>query len=160
MFANFSRVIARVRKKSSGFLPRRLSDVLLGGVVIVAGRNGVAIHFERGEEFEHLLDFLHVGLLIDGGVGGDLVAQELGHANGLDAFLEHSLAFNDEVVGVFEAIDMDVPIEPLGGPMVGRPSGFALANGLGILFRNQLLGSATGQRRFQRWASRCGRDAP
>ena len=89
-----------------------LDHVLLGGVVIVAGRNRVAIHFERGEELEHLLDFLHVGFFINGGVGRDLVAEDLRHLDGFDAFLEDAFALDDQIVGVFEAVDMDVPIHP------------------------------------------------
>ena len=150
ILANFSRVIARVRKKSSGLLAQALDHVLLGGVVIVAGGNRVAVHPERGEELEHLLDFLHVGFLVDGGVGGHLEAEELGHVDGLDAFLEHAFALDDQVVGVFQAVHVDVPVHPLGGRDDRAAVVLALADGLGVLVGDQLLGQQPGERRLQR----------
>ena len=100
--------------------------VLLGGVVLVAGGNGVAIDAERGEVGEHLLDLGHVGLFIDRGVGGHLVAEDLRHADGEDALLEDALALDDEIMRALQAVEMDIPVHPAArgrSPALRRPSG-------------------------------------
>ena len=109
----------------------------------------MAIHFQRGEELEHLLDFLDLGFLIDGGVGGHLVAENFGHAHGCDAFLEDAFALDDQIVGVFQAVDVDVPVHPFGGPDDGAAVGFPFADGLGILFGNKFLLEQLGQGRLR-----------
>ena len=133
-----------------GLAAQALNHVLLGDVVIVARGNGVAVHVERGEELEHLLDLFDVGLLVHRGVGRHLEAQQLGHADGFDAFLEHPFALDDEVVRVFQAVHVDIPVEPLSGLDDGVAIVFALADGLDILVRDEFLAQQPGERRLQR----------
>ncbi len=130
-------------------LVEALDHVLLGRVVFVAGGNGVAIDLERRKEREHLFDLLHLGLFIDSRVRGDLVAQQLGHANGCDTFLEDAFPLDDEVVSVFEAVDVDVPVHPLGRLDGGAAVGFSFADGLGVLVGDQLFREQFCQRRLQ-----------
>ena len=141
-------------------LAEALDHVLLGGIVIVAGGDGVAVHFERGKELEHLLDLLDIGFLIDGRVGGDLVAENLGHADGLDAFLEHAFTLDDEVVGVFQAVHVNIPVQPFAGRMGGRPSLLAFANGFGVFVGDQFFGEQPGESRFQRGSVNAGEVIP
>ena len=110
----------------------------------------MAVHFERGEELEHLLDLLDVGLLIDGGVRRHLVAKDLRHADRLDALLEHPFALDDQVVRIFQAVNVDVPVQPLGRLDGGTAIVFAFADGFGVLVGNQLLSQQTGEGRFYR----------
>ena len=93
----------RVRKKSSGLQIEPLDHVLLGGVVFVAGRNGVAIDAEIGEIIEHLLDLLHVGFLVNRRVRRDLIAENLRHLDRQNAFLENAFALHDQIVRAFQA---------------------------------------------------------
>ena len=160
IFANFSNRHGAREEEVFRLAAQALDHVLLGGVVVVARGNGVAVHFERGEELEHLLDLLYVGFLIDRGVGRHLVAEQLGHADRLDALLEHPFALDDQVVRVFQAVNVDVPIEPLARLDGGAAIVFAFADGLGVLVGNQLLGEQPGEGRLLRWASRCRRGGP
>ena len=68
----------------------------------------------------------------------------------LDAFLEHAFALDDQVVRVFQAVHVDVPVQPLGRADDGAAVVFALADGLGVLVGDQLLGQQPGERRLQR----------
>ena len=123
-------------------LAKTLDHVLLGGVVVVAGRDGVAVHFERGKVAEHVFQLLHLGLLIHGRVRRDLVAEDLGHLDGFDTFLEDAFALDDEVVGVFKSIDVNVPIHPFvrrDGDL-GAGLGVGLADDFGVLLGNEFLG--------------------
>ena len=61
-----------------------------------------------------MFDLFHVGLLVNGGVGRDLVAENLRHLNREDAFLEHALALDDQIMRVFQSVDVHVPVHPLG----------------------------------------------
>ena len=125
-----------------------LDHVLLGGVVIVPGRDGVAVHVQRGEELEHVLEFRDIGFLVDGGVGRDLVAENLRHADGLDAFLEDTFALDDQIVGEFQPVHVDIPVHPLAGADdgLGLRCSVGPANGLGLLLRDQAC------RRARRWS--------
>ena len=100
----------------------------------------MAIHFERGEELEHVVQFRHVGFAVNGGVGGDLIADNLGHLDGFHAFLEDAFAFDDEIVREFQTVHVDVPVHPFGrtddGFLFG--GGVGGADGLGFLFRDQV----------------------
>src|ERR1700736_6989598 len=89
-----------------------LDHVLLRRVVLVAGRNGVAIHTEIGKIIEHLFDLFHVGLLVDRRVRRDLIAENLRHLDGENALLKHALALDDQIVNPLESIEVDVPIHP------------------------------------------------
>jgi len=71
--------------------------VLLRRIVIVAGRNRVAVHFQRGQVLEHVLDLLDIRFLVNGRVGGDLITANLRHLDGFHAFLENSFTFHDQI---------------------------------------------------------------
>ena len=88
--------------------------VLLGGVVFVTGRDGVTIHAEIGKIIEHLLDLLHVGFFVDGRVGRHLIAEHLRHLDRENAFLEDAFALHDQIVRPLEAIEVHVPVHPVG----------------------------------------------
>ena len=90
-----------------------LHHVGLGGVIFVAGRDGVAVHVQRVQELEEVLDFLHLGLLVNGRVGRDLVAEHLRHAHRQHGLLEDAFALHDEVMRPLEAVEMHIPIHPL-----------------------------------------------
>ena len=101
----------------------------------------MAIDAEGGEELEHLLQLGDVGLLVHRGVGGDLVAEDLGHADGEDALLEDALAFDNEVMGELQAVHVDVPVVPLAGADddLGAGLGLGVADRLGLGLGDQLL---------------------
>src|SRR5579862_1960774 len=84
-------------------LAEAFNHVLFGCVVIVAGRNGVAITTKPGEEFEHLLDLKLVGLFVNRCVGRHLMVENLRHFDGFDAFLEHTFALDDKIVSKFQS---------------------------------------------------------
>ena len=130
------------QEELGGVFAQALDHVLLGRVVIVARRNGVAVDPQRAQELEHLLEFGRFGLLVDGGVGGDLIAEDLGHLDGRHALLEDAFAFDDEIVGEFQAVDVDVPVVPLAGANhhLGLGGRVGLADDLGLLVGDQLLG--------------------
>ncbi len=136
-------------KEILGLAIEPLDHVLFGGVILVARRDSVAIDLERGEVFEHLLDFLDIGFLVNGGVGGHLVAENFRHPDRLDAFLENALALDDQIVGIFQAVDMHVPIHPLGGFDGRTLIRFTLSDGLSILGSDQVLSEQGGEFRFQ-----------
>ena len=100
----------------------------------------MTVRAEPGEKLEHLLDLPDVGLLVNRRVGGDLVAEDLGHPDRLNAFLEDAFALDNEVVRVLESVDVHVPIHPGGrsnhGLGLGRagplPPAGAVADGLGV----------------------------
>lgn len=139
-----------------------LDHVLFGGVVVVARGNRVAIDVERAEELEHVLDLLHVGFLVDGRVGRGLVAENLRHLDGGDAFLEDTLALNDEVVREFEAVHVDVPIHPLArlDDDLGLRGGVGGADGVGFLLGDELFGDELLELRLQLWRENGGQIFP
>ena len=128
-------------EKILGLFAKARDHVLLRRVVFVAGRNRVAVHFKRTKELEHVLDFRHVGLLIDGRVGGDLVAENLRHLDRLNALLEHAFTLDNEVVREFQAVHVDVPIHPFrrADDHFAARRGIGLADGFGVLVGNQFL---------------------
>ncbi len=132
------RHVAREEKLFRVFAETR-NHVLLGRIVIVAGRNRVAIHFERREILEHILDFLNVGLAINRCVRRDLIAANFRHLDRLDTFLEHAFAFDDQIVREFQAVNVDVPIHPFRRTnddfLFRRVVGFT--DDFGFFFRNQ-----------------------
>ncbi len=101
-----------------------------------------------GQEIEHLFDFIHVGFLVDGGVGGNLVAKKFCHLDRLDALGEHSLAFDDQVMNAFEGIDMDVPVHPLAGSDTRPAVVPALADLGGFFLGDEFLGEKLVEERF------------
>ena len=111
--------------------------MILGRVIIIARRNSVTVQFEGGEKLKHGLDFLDLRLLINGRVGGDLVSKNLGHLDCFNGFLENSFALDNQIMSVFQAIDMDIPIHPLGGCDDRAVVAFALANRFGVFLSYQ-----------------------
>src|ERR1035437_7375694 len=83
--------------------------------IAVCRRDLVAVHTERFEIKEQLLDFLHVGLFIDRGVGAHLEARRLGELDALDGFLKYALALHGDIVIFLHAIEMHVEVEALVG---------------------------------------------
>ena len=128
------------QEKVFGPFAEAFDHVLLGGIVIVTGRNGVAIDAKPGEELEHLLEFFDFSFFVDGRIGRDLKAKLLGHLDGLDAFFEDAFAFNDEIVGVLKAVDVHVPVHPPGGANHRAAIVFAFADRVQILVGDQVLG--------------------
>ena len=96
-----------------------LDHVLLGRVVLVAGRNSVAVHAEIGEIIEHLFDLFHISLLVDRRIGSDLIAQNLRHLDRENAFFENAFALDNQIVNPLEAIEVDIPIHPHARPNGG-----------------------------------------
>ena len=71
--------------------------------------------------------------------------------HGRHALLENTLAFDDEVVGELQAIDMDIPVMPLAGPdhRLGLGSRISLADRFSLLFGHQFLSQQLGQLGFK-----------
>ena len=98
----------------------------------------MAVDAEIGKEIEELLELYHVGFLVDGGVSRDLVAEDLRHADGENAFLENALPLHDQVVRPFQSVEVHVPIHP-----AARRNGRfrrifrSLPDNFRVLFRNQ-----------------------
>ena len=80
----------------------------------------MAIDSEIGEIIKHLLDLLHVGLLINRRVRRHLIAEDLRHLDREDAFLENTFSLDDQIVYSLKPIEMNVPIHPI----AGRDRGF------------------------------------
>ena len=76
----------------------------------------MAVDAEIAQEIEHLLHFLHVRFLVDGGVRRDLVAENLRHLDREDAFLEDAFAFHDQIMRPLQTVEMDIPIHPFARP--------------------------------------------
>ena len=55
----------------------------------------MAVHAEVAQKIEHLLDLIHIGLLVNGGICRHLIAEKFGHLDCKNAFLEHTFAFNN-----------------------------------------------------------------
>lgn len=132
-----------------GIFAEAFSHVFFGGIVIVAGGDGMAIDAEPGEILEHLFQFGDIGFLVNSRIGGDLVTENLGHFYGGDAFLEDTFALDDQVVGIFEAVDMDVPIDPPGGCNGRAVVRFAFADEIEIFFGDELFGEQSLEGAFE-----------
>ncbi len=129
------------KKEIFGLQIEPLNHVFFRRVVFVAGRDGVAVHAEIGKIIEHLLDFLHVGFLVDGCVGRDLIAEQLRHFDRENAFFENAFALDNEIVNALKPIEMDVPIHPFARADSGLGRIFrALADFRRIFFREQTSG--------------------
>ena len=103
---NFCELFARHRpgqEKIFRVFAQSLSHILLRRVVIITGTDRMPVHFHRRKELEHLLDFLDVRLLVNGGVGRNLEAEKFCHSNGGDTFSEHTFALHNQIMGVFQA---------------------------------------------------------
>ena len=100
----------------------------------------MSIHSEPREVVKHLLQLVHVGFLVNGRIGGDLIAQNFRHADGGDAFLEDAFPFDNEVMGAFQAVEMHIPIHPA---RWGDAGSVGLARAVsdfgGLIWRDQFL---------------------
>ena len=124
--------------------------VLFRRVIFVAMRNRVPIHFQRREKLKHLLDLLHLRFLVHRGVRCHLVSKKLRHPNGLHAFLEDSLALHNQVMRIFQAINVDIPVHPFCRLDRGPAIILALPNRFNVLIRNQFSREQLRKGRFQR----------
>ena len=98
----------------------------------------MTVHAKIGEKIEHLLDFLHGGFFINSGIGRDLITEELRHFDGENAFLEHALALDDQVMRPLESVEMHIPIHPFARPDRRFSRIFwPFANVAGIFFTQQ-----------------------
>src|SRR2546421_7489062 len=86
--------------------------VLFSRVIFVTGRDSVTVHAEIGEIIEHPFDLLHVSLFLYGRIRRDLVAEDLRHLDGQNAFFENAFALHNEVVCSLQTIEVHVPIHP------------------------------------------------
>ena len=88
-----------------------------------------------------LLEFLDIGFFVNGCVGRGLVPEHLRHLDGFHAFLEHALAFNNEIVREFQSVHMHIPIHPLAGLDHGLLFGSLVrfADLLRVLFQKLIL---------------------
>src|ERR1051325_8817587 len=117
-----------------------LDHVLFRGVVVVAGCDRVTIDAEIGEIIEHLLDLMHIGLFIHGRIRRDLIAKDLGHFDGENAFLEHAFALDDQIVGalgvdghtITPGYDYDAAKKDMIKRLNLRPENFFLTRGMTI----------------------------
>ena len=72
-----------------------------------------------------MLEFGHIGLLVNRGVGRDLVTKNYCHTNCGNAFLKDPFALHDQVMRALQTVQMDIPIHPLRGRNHGT-GGFCL----------------------------------
>src|SRR5258708_12432322 len=91
-----------------------IGHILLRSIVIVARSNRVAIDAQCAKESQHGLDFVHFCLPINRCIRGDLEAKEFRHPNCKDALTEYAFPLNNNVMHLFQSVQVHIPIHPFG----------------------------------------------
>ena len=88
-------------------------------LVGICGRDHVAVHAQRFQEAEQLIDFVHVGFGKYRGIGANEESGFLCNPDPLDGLLEDPFALHRDIMGFLHPVQVNVEKEPVRGSEFG-----------------------------------------